>query len=120
MRCLVVDDSSAMRAILHRLLAREGFEIVEARDGLEALSVIHGLDGLELVLIDWNMPVMNGLELLRRIRSEPRYDSARIVMVTTESDVTHIAEALNAGASEYIMKPFTPEIIADKLRLLGL
>ena len=120
MRALVVDDSSAMRAILGMTLKRRGFEILQAKDGLDALRVLDSSGGVELILIDWNMPGMNGLELLRRIRSQPQYEAAYILMVTTETGMGQMSDALSAGANEYIMKPFTPDLVADKLELLGL
>lgn len=120
MRALVVDDSSAMRAILRMALRKHGFEVSEARDGVEALSVLAAADAFNLTLIDWNMPEMNGFELLRRIRSEPRYAATKIMMVTTETSMHQMSEALSAGADDYIMKPFTFDVVSDKLRLIGL
>lgn len=120
MRALVVDDSSAMRAILSLTLKRKGFEILQAKDGLDALNVLSKSGAVELILIDWNMPGMNGLELLQRIRRQPEYSRAQILMVTTETGMGQMAEALSAGANEYIMKPFTPDVVMDKLQLLGL
>lgn len=120
MRALVVDDSSAMRAILGMTLKRRGFEILQAKDGLDALRVLGGSGDLELILIDWNMPGMDGLELLRRIRRQPQYARTRILMVTTETGMSQMSDALSSGANEYIMKPFTPDVVMEKLELLGL
>lgn len=120
MRALVVDDSSAMRAILRMTLKGQGFEVLEATQGLEALSILDEVDHVDLILIDWNMPLMNGFELLQRIRREPDYDATQIMMVTTETSTAQMTSALMEGANEYIMKPFTSDIVADKLRLLGL
>jgi two-component system chemotaxis response regulator CheY len=120
MRALVVDDSSAMRAVLSMTLKRRGFEILQAKDGLDALSVLAGGGSVDLILIDWNMPGMNGLELLRQVRQQAAYDGARVLMVTTETGMGQMADAIAAGANEYIMKPFTPDIVFDKLELLGL
>jgi two-component system, chemotaxis family, chemotaxis protein CheY len=120
MRALVVDDSSAMRAILGMTLRRKGFEVLQARDGMEALSVLSRAQEVGLMLIDWNMPGMNGLELVQRVRQLPQFDATRILMVTTETGMGQMAEALSAGANEYIMKPFTPDVVIDKLQLLGL
>jgi two-component system chemotaxis response regulator CheY len=120
MRALVVDDSSAMRAVLGMTLKRRGFEILQAKDGLDALTILSGGGQLDLILIDWNMPGMNGLELLRRIRQQPTYAGTRVLMVTTETGMGQMTDAIAAGANEYIMKPFTAEIVWDKLQLLGL
>jgi two-component system chemotaxis response regulator CheY len=120
MRALVVDDSSAMRAILGMTLKRRGFEILQAKDGMDALNVLGSSGTVELILIDWNMPGMNGLELLRRIRQQSQYAGAQILMVTTETGTGQMSEALSAGANEYIMKPFTPDVVMDKLEMLGL
>lgn len=120
MRALVVDDSSAMRAILGMTLKRRGFEILQAKDGLDALNVLGSGGNVELILIDWNMPGMNGLELLQRIRRQPQYAGTQILMVTTETGAGQMSDALSAGANEYIMKPFTPDVVMDKLELLGL
>ncbi len=120
MRALVVDDSSAMRAVLAMTLRRRGFEVLQARDGSEALTVLRASGPVQLILIDWNMPGMNGLELLRCIRQQPQHAPTHILMVTTETGMGQMSEALSAGADEYIMKPFTPDIIMDKLQLLGL
>ena len=120
MQALVVDDSSAMRAILAMTLKRRGFEILQAKDGLEALTVLSSRGPVNLILIDWNMPGMNGLELLTRIRQQPAYSGTQVLMVTTETGMDQMADAIAAGANEYIMKPFTPDVVFDKLQLLGL
>ncbi len=120
MRALVVDDSSAMRAILGMTLKRRGFEILQAKDGMEALAVLSAAGEVQVMLIDWNMPGMNGLELLQRVRQRPEFAATQILMVTTETGMGQMAEALSAGANEYIMKPFTPAVVMDKLQLLGL
>ena len=120
MRALVVDDSSAMRAILRMTLKKHGFEVAEAKHGVEALSMLAAPEAFNLILIDWNMPEMDGFELLRRIRSQPRHAATKIMMVTTETGMPQMSEALSAGANDYIMKPFTFDVVSDKLRLIGL
>jgi two-component system chemotaxis response regulator CheY len=120
MRVLVVDDSSTMRAVLRMTLQQHGFEVLQAKHGLEALSVLAEVDPVDLVLIDWNMPVMNGFELLLRIRQEPKYNGTQIIMVTTETCASEMSRALAAGANDYIMKPFALEAVVEKLRLIGL
>lgn len=120
MQAIVVDDSSAMRRILTQMLDRLGFETFEAADGVAALEVLKDTGPLQLALVDWNMPHMNGIDLVRRIRVRRDFDTMRIVMVTTESDTTKVVEALGSGVDEYVMKPFTEEIITSKLELLEL
>jgi two-component system, chemotaxis family, chemotaxis protein CheY len=118
MRALVVDDSTAMRLYLRKILSPQGFEVVEAKNGREGLECVREQQ-IDLVLLDWNMPVMNGLELLQHIRSEPGLGSPCVMMVTSENDLREVSQALETGANEYVMKPFSPEIILDKLNLLG-
>lgn len=119
-KALVVDDSRAVRMILSRTLRELGYEIGEAADGKEALEVLsREPDCYGLVLVDWNMPVMNGLELLEELRRRPQYASLPIIMVTTETDLGHMARALEAGANEYVMKPFSKEILISKLEMVG-
>jgi Response regulator containing a CheY-like receiver domain and a GGDEF domain len=112
--CLVVDDSSVIRKVARRILEGLDFQIVEAEDGEKALEVCkRGLpDG---ILLDWNMPVMDGYEFLRALRQMHRGDEPKVVFCTTENDVAHIARALHAGANEYIMKPFDKEIVTDEI-----
>lgn len=118
-RALVVDDSGAIRSYLHRILARLGFHVAEAKNGKEALERLRAGEQVNLMLLDWNMPEMSGIELLLRMRQEPAFSDVCVMMVTTEREVSEISSALNAGANEYVMKPFTPEIIEEKLQLLG-
>jgi len=120
MNALVVDDSSAMRAILARMLRALDFEVKEAEDGRAALDVLASSGPFDLALVDWNMPVMDGLQLLHAMRSDRRLDGMRVMMVTTETEIDRVACALDAGASEYLMKPFTTEAMAEKLAILGL
>ena len=121
MLALVLDDSRAMRMILRRSLLDAGFDVVEAGDGRQALDVVAAAAEVPvLALIDWNMPVMNGLEFVKAVRAEPAYKAMTLMMVTTESEHGQIVRALAAGAHEYVIKPFTAEAILDKLSLLGL
>ena len=117
--CLVVDDSSVIRKVARRILEGLDFQIVEAEDGEKALEVCkRGLP--EAILLDWNMPVMTGIEFLRRLREEPGGDAPIVVFCTVENDLAHIREALDAGANEYIMKPFDGDIISAKFVEAGL
>ena len=120
MRALVIDDSRAIRSILGKMLVEQGYEVEEACDGAEALSKVLSGPAPDVALVDWNMPEMNGYEFVQAARANPALDSMRLMMVTTESELTRVMEALEAGADEYVMKPFTVEIITDKLRLIGL
>ncbi len=117
---LVIDDSRAIRMILGRTLNRFGYEVFSASNGREALELI-GQRGLNLsvILVDWNMPEMNGLEFVKTLRANPKFSRVPLMMVTTETEIEQMYRALEAGANEYVMKPFTDEVIADKLRILG-
>lgn len=119
MRALIVDDSRAMRSIVSRIVKQLGYEITEATDGKDALGRLAEAKP-DLILVDWNMPEMNGLEFVRAVRSDPGHAAMRIVMVTTESEIVRVQEALESGADEYLMKPFTKEALIEKLILLGL
>jgi two-component system chemotaxis response regulator CheY len=119
MQALVIDDSRAMRSILGQILKGLGFSVAEAGHGQEGLD--HLRQGLhpDVILLDWNMPVMNGYEFLKTVRAESAYRELTIMMVTTESEMSQVVRALAAGANEYVMKPFTAEVIREKLQLLG-
>ncbi|HEX4004645.1 MAG TPA: response regulator [Acidobacteriaceae bacterium] len=119
MRALVVDDSRFMRNFLRSLLAEHGVECVEAADGREGLACLQSEGPFTVALVDWNMPVMSGLDLLRAARADPDCDAMRIVMVTTEAENDRIETALLAGADEYLVKPFDEQGLFDKLRLAG-
>jgi two-component system chemotaxis response regulator CheY len=118
MRALVVDDSRAVRVIIRNILLEMGNEVVEAGDGREALEQLRQHPDVELVLVDWNMPVMNGLDFIHAVRAQHTYDGVRIVMVTTETESDQVRRALSAGANEYVMKPFSREILIAKLSML--
>ncbi len=121
MHAIVIDDSSAMRMILRRIVTKLGFDVVEAENGRDALDKLDGAAEVpEVALIDWNMPEMNGLEFIQAVRADPRYSRLTLLMVTTESEQSQIVRALAAGAHEYLIKPFTPDAVAEKLELLGL
>jgi two-component system, chemotaxis family, chemotaxis protein CheY len=117
--CLVVDDSSVIRKVARRILEGLDFKIVEAEDGEQALDVCRS-QMPDAVLLDWNMPKMDGYEFLRVLRRLPEGDHPKVVFCTTENDVAHIARALHAGANEYIMKPFDKEIVEAKFQEVGL
>jgi len=120
MNALIVDDSRAMRTILKRTLIELGFDVHEAGDGAEAMAQLERLGSVDVVLVDWNMPVMDGLTFVKQVRSQPMYERMRLVMVTSESEPQRILRALMAGADEYATKPITADGLADKLDLVGL
>lgn len=118
-RAIVVDDSRVMRTILRKTLEARGFEVVEAGNGREALDRLSLMRIPDLALVDWNMPQMNGIDLVSALRGDPSYDEMRVIMVTTETEMEQVQRALNLGVNEYVMKPFSDEVLADKLALLG-
>lgn len=120
MRALVIDDSAAVRTILKRILSEAGFEVVEAAHGREALDRLKQVGKADLALVDWNMPEMSGYEFIRAVRAEKIHDDMRLMMVTTETEISQVAKALEAGANEYVMKPFTKDMILEKLNLMGI
>jgi two-component system chemotaxis response regulator CheY len=117
--CLVVDDSRVVRKVARRILEGYNFEITEAVDGAEALSICRSLMP-EAILLDWTMPLMDGPEFLRRLRKEPGGEAPTVIFCSAETHPDRIAEALDLGADEYIMKPFDSEIIAAKFAEAGL
>jgi len=122
MKILIADDSRVMRQIVTRTLRQAGFsgyDVVEAADGRQAFDTIVS-EKPNLVLSDWNMPEMNGLEFVTAVRADPKYRAMTLMMVTTEGEQSQIVRALAAGAHEYVIKPFTPDAIVEKLALLGL
>jgi two-component system, chemotaxis family, chemotaxis protein CheY len=121
-KAMVVDDSRTIRRILAATLGELGFTVCQAENGRVALETIErerASEPIQLVLVDWNMPEMNGLEFLRQLRAHPENAGTMVIMVTTETAVDQMVTALEAGANEYVMKPFTKDVIQDKLRLLG-
>ena len=118
MRALVIDDSRAVRIIIGNILREAGISVLEAKDGLEALEQIQQNPDIELLLVDWNMPRMNGLEVIRAVRAQRAFDGTRILMVTSEAEGEQVNLALSAGANEYLMKPFSKEVLIAKLNLM--
>jgi two-component system chemotaxis response regulator CheY len=118
-RCLIVDDSKVIRMVARKILQELGFETEEAADGQQAVDACKR-QMPEAVLLDWNMPVMDGIEFLKTLRAMPGGTGPIVVFCTTENDIKHIQEAIEAGANEYIMKPFDNEIIQSKFSQVGL
>lgn len=119
MRTLVIDDSRAMRLIIGNILREMGMEVVEAGNGIEGLEQLRMNPEVDLVLVDWNMPVMDGLEFIGAVRARREYDGVRLVMVTTETESEQVMRAFRAGANEYVMKPFTKDVLVAKINLLN-
>jgi two-component system chemotaxis response regulator CheY len=119
MRALIVDDSRFVRTFLRGLLEERGIECEEAIDGLAGLDRLNSGKAFDLALVDWNMPVLNGLEMLTRLRAEG-FSTVKVMMITTEAENEFITRALDAGADEYLMKPFDEDAFDEKLMMLGL
>ncbi len=116
MKLLVVDDSSTMRRIIKNTLARLGYkDILEGADGHEGWAAIDANPDVEMLITDWNMPEMNGLELVKKVRADARFKDLPIIMVTTEGGKAEVITALKAGVNNYIVKPFTPQVLKEKL-----
>ena len=119
MRALIVDDSKAMRTILRKIVVECGFEdVIEAENGVQALVQLRKSGPPDLVLVDWNMPEMTGIEFVTRVRKDDTFDASMLMMVTTETEAARITEALVAGADEYVMKPFTSDALREKIDLM--
>ena len=120
MRALVIDDSRAMRSILAGILGEIGSDVVQAADAEQAWEILETDHDFDFALVDWNLPAMSGVELVRSVREQPALGGIRLMMVTTETEIDRVREALEAGADEYIMKPFDKEMLLEKLTLLGI
>jgi len=119
MKILIVDDSKAMRTFLEYLVQQLKFETALAEDGCKALEILGQQDGFDLALVDWDMPHMNGLEFVQAVRANPAYHDLKLMMVTTQNSMERVAAALQAGATDFLMKPVSLETLSDKLRVLG-
>jgi two-component system chemotaxis response regulator CheY len=116
LKILVVDDSSTMRRIIKNTLARLGYkDILEGGDGVEGWDAMNANPDIEMLITDWNMPEMNGLELVKKVRADERFVDLPIIMVTTEGGKAEVITALKAGVNNYIVKPFTPQVLKEKL-----
>lgn len=116
MKLLVVDDSSTMRRIIKNTLVRLGYQdILEGENGLEGWSALNSNPDVGMLITDWNMPEMNGLELVKKVRADSRFSDLPIIMVTTEGGKAEVITALKAGVNNYIVKPFTPQVLKEKL-----
>jgi two-component system chemotaxis response regulator CheY len=118
MRALVLDDSKTMRTIISKVLNEVGIEVLQASNGREALDRLRQNEGIELALVDWNMPEMNGIDFIQAVRAEKNWDRIRLMMVTAETELDQVDKAMEMGANEYVMKPFTKEALLEKLQSL--
>lgn len=119
MHALIVDDSRAMRRILRQIVEPFGFVIAEAGHGIEGLQRLDEQPDIELAFVDWNMPEMDGLTFVKTVRANPLHERMKLVMVTTETEPAKMARAMMAGVDEFVMKPFTSDILLSKLQLIG-
>ena len=121
MNVLLVDDSKTARNMLKRIFVELGnWDVIEAENGQEALERLDEIRSLDLICIDWNMPVMNGLEFLKKAKKHPDLSATWMMMVTSETEFTNMNKAMVSGANEYVMKPFTKDVILAKLEMMGL
>ena len=120
MKALVVDDSKVIRMAVSKILLSLDFEVHEASNGVEGMNKLEEIGKPDLVLVDWNMPEMNGHEFIVAVREKDEYNNMPLMMVTTESEMDKVRIAVDSGANEFVMKPFTPEMIKSKMRILGL
>ena len=119
MKALIVDDSRATRRVISEIMTDLGYQTIEAGHGAEALERLEQFGAPDIVLVDWNMPVMDGLEFIKKVRAQEQYSDLPLMMVTTETEMERMALAFLAGVNEYIMKPFDKATIQDKLALIG-
>lgn len=120
MQVMIVDDSRAMRSMIAGILRELGFEVLQACDGCDALEQLQQNSCPRLALVDWNMPNMDGLQFVKEVRENSAWDSLTLMMVTAETEACQVVNAIEAGADEYLMKPFTREALAEKIQLLGI
>ena len=120
MKAIVIDDSRAIRMVIRNILREVGFEVLEAGNGREALEVLEESGDVDLALVDWNMPEMNGLEFVKALRANQEYKDLPVCMVTTETEMSRMVEALEAGANDYLMKPFAKDALLEKLVVMGI
>lgn len=121
MKVLIIDDAITVRIMTQAFLKELGFsEIHIAENGMEALEILGHLGRVDLILVDWNMPLMNGLDFVKEIRKDPQFSEVKIMMMTTENSMDKIVTAMDAGVNEYMMKPFSKDILADKLQIMGI
>lgn len=121
MTVLIIDDAVTVRMMTKAFLQELGFQDIHiAENGAEALEMMEKLESVRLVLVDWNMPLMNGLEFIQAVRQNPQFAETKLMMMTTETSMDKIITAMDSGVNEYMMKPFSKEILADKLQIMGI
>lgn len=119
-KVLIIDDSRAMRRLLAAFVSPHAREVVEAEDGMQGVEKLRMGAPFDLALVDWDMPVMNGLEFVKTARSDPAFSGMKIMMITAQNSMDKVMEALEKGADDFLMKPMTEDMLLDKLRMLGL
>ena len=120
-KVLIIDDLKSARSVLKKIITSLGeWHVVEAENGEEGLEQMKRHHPIQLVFVDWNMPVINGLEFIKKVKVNQEWSSCKIIMVTTETELTQVSDAIKYGADEYIMKPVMREIVSSKLEILGL
>jgi len=119
MQALVIDDDPAILLMITSILNGLGYQVTTAVDGHQGWQRLTESSPPDVIFVDWNMPVMNGLEFVKSVRSKPQYNNLPIIMVTTELEISQLALTMDAGVSEYIMKPFAPIMIIEKLQMVG-
>jgi two-component system chemotaxis response regulator CheY len=120
MRALVIDDSRVARAVIRGILQEMKIDVAEAGNGREGLDCLQAASDFDLILVDWNMPVMDGIDFITAVRAQRAFDAVKIVMVTTETESEQVTRAIAAGANEYVMKPFTKDVLVAKLSMLDI
>ena len=119
MKAMIIDDSRTMRRLLASYIANYSMEVVEAEDGLNALEKLQGIDVPTLALVDWDMPRMCGLDFIKTVRADPDYADMKILMISSHNTIEDVGQALAAGATDFLMKPMTEEMLHDKLQMIG-
>jgi two-component system chemotaxis response regulator CheY len=119
MKAMIIDDSRTMRRLLASYIANYSMDVVEAEDGLNALEKLQGIDVPALALVDWDMPRMCGLDFIKTVRADPDYADMKILMISSHNTIEDVGQALAAGATDFLMKPMTEEMLHDKLQMIG-
>lgn len=120
MRALIIDDEDSSRILLTAILEPYGFETVESENCADAWQILESQPRFDLALVDWNTPKMSGIDFLKKVRADTRFQDLLVIMITGMNDMPNVKEALQQGANEYVMKPFTEDMILDKMKIVGI